>query len=131
MKLAKISSKGQITLPAMIKRQLGLQNGESVAFIEKDGQFVLVNPAVLLFGNKPPASDSATAQPGQAEIAEEPNLQDILEEPGLEEIVEELSSEEITELLGSQDNVKHPSPQEIRAAIVLLKAVRHKRHGRH
>lgn len=44
MELAKITSKGQITLPISIRRMLNLKDGDKVAFIEKDGYFILVNP---------------------------------------------------------------------------------------
>lgn len=51
MELAKITSKGQITLPITIRRMLKLNDGDKVAFIEKDGQYVLVNPTTLAFEN--------------------------------------------------------------------------------
>lgn len=47
MELAKITSKGQITLPISIRRALKLKDGDKVAFIEKNGQYVLVNPLLL------------------------------------------------------------------------------------
>ena len=47
MELAKITAKGQITLPISIRRALGLKDGYKVAFIEMDGQYVLVNPTML------------------------------------------------------------------------------------
>lgn len=47
MELAKITSKGQITLPINIRRALKLSDGDKVAFVEKNGQFVLVNPSML------------------------------------------------------------------------------------
>ena len=47
MELAKITSKGQITLPINIRRALKLNDGDKVAFVEKNGQFVLVNPSML------------------------------------------------------------------------------------
>lgn len=47
MELAKITSKGQITLPVSIRRALKLKDGDKVAFIEKNGQYVLVNPLLL------------------------------------------------------------------------------------
>ena len=47
MELAKIPSKGQITLPINIRRALKLSDGDKVAFVEKNGQFVLVNPSML------------------------------------------------------------------------------------
>ena len=47
MELAKITSKGQITLPITIRRALKLKDGDKVAFVEKDGQYVLANPTML------------------------------------------------------------------------------------
>jgi len=47
MELAKITSKGQITLPINIRRALKLKDGDKVAFVELDGQYVLANPAML------------------------------------------------------------------------------------
>ena len=47
MELAKITSKGQITLPISIRRVLNLKDGDKVAFIEKDGNFIVVNPISL------------------------------------------------------------------------------------
>jgi len=47
MELAKITSKGQITLPINIRKALKLRDGDKVAFIEKNGQYILVNPVIL------------------------------------------------------------------------------------
>ncbi len=47
MELAKITGKGQITLPINIRRALNLKDGDKVAFIEKDGQYMLANPVSL------------------------------------------------------------------------------------
>ena len=47
MELAKITSKGQITLPINIRKALKLRDGDKVAFIEKNGQYILVNPVML------------------------------------------------------------------------------------
>ena len=51
MELAKITSKGQITLPISIRRFLNLKDGDKVAFIEKNGQYVLANPVSLAIDN--------------------------------------------------------------------------------
>ena len=51
MELAKITSKGQITLPIGIRRTLKLKDGDKVAFVENDGTYVLVNPTILAFEN--------------------------------------------------------------------------------
>ncbi len=47
MELAKITTKGQITLPVNIRRALGLKDGDKVAFIEMNGHYVLANPTML------------------------------------------------------------------------------------
>jgi len=47
MELAKITSKGQITLPISIRKELNLKDGSKVAFIEKDGMYILINPVSL------------------------------------------------------------------------------------
>ncbi len=47
MELAKITSKGQITLPINIRRALKLNDGDKVAFVEANGQFILANPSML------------------------------------------------------------------------------------
>lgn len=47
MELAKITSKGQITIPISIRRELNLKEGDKVAFIEKDGNYIMINPISL------------------------------------------------------------------------------------
>ena len=47
MELAKVTTKGQITLPISIRRALNIKDGDKVAFIEKDGNFIVVNPVSL------------------------------------------------------------------------------------
>ena len=47
MELAKITAKGQITLPINIRKILNLKEGDKVAFVEKDGYYVIVNPVSL------------------------------------------------------------------------------------
>jgi len=50
---AKITSKGQTTIPAEIRERLGLQTGDRIAFIEMGQGFLIVprnRPASTLFG---------------------------------------------------------------------------------
>ena len=51
MELAKITSKGQITLPINVRRRLNLQDGGKVAFIEQGGSYTIVNPLRLAIQN--------------------------------------------------------------------------------
>lgn len=68
MELAKITSKGQITLPISIRRSLKLNDGDKVAFIEQDGQYVLVNPTMLAFGNVQKAFEGEAERLGLQDI---------------------------------------------------------------
>lgn len=51
---AKITSKGQTTIPAEIRERLGLRIGDRIAFIEMEQGFLIVprnRPANTLFGS--------------------------------------------------------------------------------
>lgn len=43
MELAKITSKGQITIPIHIRKKLNLKDGDKVIFIEENGRVVMEN----------------------------------------------------------------------------------------
>ena len=43
MELAKVTSKGQITIPVAIRNLLGIQEGDKVLFVEDEGRVVLMN----------------------------------------------------------------------------------------
>eukprot|EP00825_Cyclidium_porcatum_P013661 TRINITY_DN17232_c0_g1_i1.p5 TRINITY_DN17232_c0_g1~~TRINITY_DN17232_c0_g1_i1.p5 ORF type:complete len:101 (-),score=15.59 TRINITY_DN17232_c0_g1_i1:433-735(-) len=43
MELAKITTKGQITIPIQIRRKLNLKDGDKVVFIEQGGKIVIEN----------------------------------------------------------------------------------------
>ena len=42
MKIAKISSKGLVNVPVEIRKKLGVDMGDQIAFIEKDGAVMIV-----------------------------------------------------------------------------------------
>jgi antitoxin PrlF len=46
MEIAKITSKGQITLPIYIRRKLGVKNGDKVLFVEDRGKIYLLNSSM-------------------------------------------------------------------------------------
>ena len=43
MNIAKISPKGQITVPTEIRKKLGVSAGEQVIFLEKNGEIIIEN----------------------------------------------------------------------------------------
>lgn len=49
MEVAKISSKGQITIPAEIREKLKLKAGDKVVIFEENGRFYFENSAMLAF----------------------------------------------------------------------------------
>jgi AbrB family looped-hinge helix DNA binding protein len=47
MELAKITSKGQITIPIGIRKALGLKDGDKVIFFEQGGKVVMENSSMV------------------------------------------------------------------------------------
>ena len=47
MELAKVTSRGQITLPLAIRRKLDVKEGDKVVFYEEYGRIVVENAAKL------------------------------------------------------------------------------------
>ncbi|KRQ86699.1 putative regulator PrlF [Caloramator mitchellensis] len=43
MEIAKITAKGQITIPIHIRKKLNLKDGDKVVFIEENGRIVMEN----------------------------------------------------------------------------------------
>jgi len=46
MELAKVTSKGQITIPINIRRKLGIKEGSKVLFMEEAGKIYLLNSSM-------------------------------------------------------------------------------------
>ena len=55
MEIAKVTSRGQITLPLAIRKKLEVQEGDKVVFYEENGRIVVENAAKLTIaqGKKP------------------------------------------------------------------------------
>lgn len=47
MDLARVSSKGQITIPIEIRNKLNLKEGDKVLFLEENGRIVLANSSYV------------------------------------------------------------------------------------
>lgn len=47
MELAKVMSKGQVTIPINIRKKLNLKEGDKIIFIEKDGNMIIANSAMI------------------------------------------------------------------------------------
>ena len=46
MELAKVTSKGQITIPIDIRRKLGVKEGDKILFMEDRGRIVMMNSSM-------------------------------------------------------------------------------------
>jgi len=47
MEMAKVTSKGQITIPVSIRRRLGINEGDKLLFIDRPEGVMMVNPDLL------------------------------------------------------------------------------------
>lgn len=51
MELARVTSKGQITIPKDIREKLNLKPGDKVVFLEEDGRIIFANSSVIALKN--------------------------------------------------------------------------------
>lgn len=63
MEMARITTKGQITIPAGIRKKLNLKEGDKIIFLEQNGRIYFENAALLAF------SRIQDAMAGEAEKA--------------------------------------------------------------
>lgn len=78
MNLAKISANGQITVPAEIRRQLGLKSGDKILFFQKpNGEIVVSNASAKAILKAQAAFAGATEAMG---ISSEADIQALVDE---------------------------------------------------
>ena len=51
MEVAKITSRGQVTIPIDIRKKLGVKEGDKIIFVEDDSRIIIVNAAKVAFAN--------------------------------------------------------------------------------
>jgi len=51
MEIAKVTSKGQVTIPRDIRVKMGLKKGDKILFFEEDGKYFLQNSASVVLKN--------------------------------------------------------------------------------
>ena len=73
MDIARLSIKGQVTIPIGIRKRLGLREGDKVVFMEKGDNIVLLNPNRLAW------QEIQKAFIGAAEEAGFNNEQDVVD----------------------------------------------------
>lgn len=72
MELAKITSKGQITIPVNIRRKLGVKEGDKVLFVEEAGKIYILNSSMEAL------KEAQAAFTGEAERAGLKNEDDVV-----------------------------------------------------
>lgn len=72
MELAKVTSKGQITIPVNIRRKLGVKEGDKVLFVEEGGKIYILNASMEAL------KEAQAAFAGEAERAGLKNEDDIV-----------------------------------------------------
>jgi len=77
MDLAKISIRGQLVLPAAIRKHLGVGDGDKVAFYVEDGRVILENAAMLSVYR---AQDAFAGQAGRAGLTTKQDVVSIKKE---------------------------------------------------
>ena len=75
--VVKLSGKGQVTIPVDVRRALGLNAGDKVAFIEEEGKYYIANSARLAFQHVISAFSGAAHEAG---FAQEEDMQDYVKE---------------------------------------------------
>lgn len=51
MELAKITTRGQITIPVEIRKRLGVKDGDKVIFLEENGRIIMENATMIALKN--------------------------------------------------------------------------------
>ena len=77
MEVAKISSKGQITIPISVRNRLNLKAGDKIVILEENGRFYLENSAMLAFKR---AENAFAGEAEKAGFTTEEEMQDYMKE---------------------------------------------------
>ena len=64
MEVAKISSKGQITIPVSVRKKLRLKSGDKIVIQEENGRFYFDNAAFVAFTRVQEDFDGAAKEAG-------------------------------------------------------------------
>jgi AbrB family looped-hinge helix DNA binding protein len=77
MDLARVSSKGQITIPVEIRKKLNLKEGDKVLFIEENGKIVLANSSYIALKEMQDAMKDEAEKVG---LVSEENVNDLIKD---------------------------------------------------
>ena len=77
MDIAKLSSKGQITIPISVRNKLQLKTGDKIVILEENGRFYLENSALMAFSRISKDFENAAKEAG---FDKEDDLQEYMKE---------------------------------------------------
>ena len=77
MEVAKISSKGQITIPVSVRNKLKLKAGDKIVIFEENGRFYLENSAMMAFRR---VEEAFAGEAAKAGFESEEDMQDYMRE---------------------------------------------------
>ena len=77
MEVAKISSKGQITIPVSVRNKLKLKTGDKIVIFEENGRFYLENSAMMAFKR---VEEAFAGEAAKAGFESEEDMQDYMKE---------------------------------------------------
>ena len=77
MEVAKISSKGQITIPVAVRNKLKLNTGDKIVIFEENGRFYFENSAMLAFMR---AEEAFAGEAEKAGFQTEEEMQEYMKE---------------------------------------------------
>lgn len=77
MEVAKISSKGQITIPISVREKLKLKAGDKVLILEENGRFYMENSAMIAFNR---VAEQFSGEAEKAGFRTEEEMQDYMKE---------------------------------------------------
>jgi len=77
MEVAKITSKGQITIPVDVRRKMRLKDGDKVIFINEDGRYYVENAALIAINR---IQEAFTGEAERVGLKDEDDVVDMVKE---------------------------------------------------
>lgn len=71
MELAKITTRGQITIPVEIRKKLGVREGDKVVFLEENGRIIMENAMMIALKT---AQDAFSGEAERLGLKTEPDV---------------------------------------------------------
>lgn len=77
MELAKITTRGQITIPVEIRKKLGVKDGDKVIFLEENGRIIMENATMIALKN---AQDAFAGEAERLSLKTKQDVVDLVKE---------------------------------------------------